>query len=96
MTTPATVQDRPKGVVAPALAGRMFRMERYLPPPDLAPCIEHVWIVEWDLRGQPPFVQRTLPYPSVHVVFDRVRSGCSAWSRVPSIIRCRVPARCAA
>lgn len=75
MTTPATVQDRARGVVAPALAGRMFRMERYLPPPDLAPFIEHVWIVEWDLRGQPPFVQRTLPYPSVHVAFDRVRSG---------------------
>lgn len=75
MTTPATVQDRAKGVVAPALAGRMFRMERYLPPPDLAPFIEHVWIVEWDLRGQQPFVQRTLPYPSVHVAFDRVRSG---------------------
>jgi len=75
MTTPATIQDRAKGVVAPALAGRMFRMERYLPPPELAPFLEHVWIVEWDLRGQPPFVQRTLPYPSVHVVFDRARSG---------------------
>jgi AraC-like DNA-binding protein len=75
MTTPASVQDRAKGVLAPALAGRMFRMERYLPPPDLAPFVEHVWIVEWDLRGQPPFVQRTLPYPSVHVVFDRARSG---------------------
>ncbi|WP_323143073.1 AraC family transcriptional regulator [Massilia phyllosphaerae] len=75
MTTPATVQDRARGVVAPALAGRMFRMKRYLPPSDLAPFIEHVWIVEWDLRGQPPFVQRTLPYPSVHVAFDRVRSG---------------------
>ncbi len=75
MTTPATVPDRARGVVAPALAGRMFRMERYLPPPDLAAFIEHVWIVEWDLRGQPPFVQRTLPYPSVHVAFDRVRSG---------------------
>jgi len=75
MTTPATVPDRAKGVVAPALAGRMFRMARYLPAPELAPFIEHVWIVEWDLRGQPSFVQRTLPYPSVHVVFDRVRSG---------------------
>jgi len=75
MTTPATVPDRAKGVVAPALAGRMFRMARYLPAPELAPFIEHVWIVEWDLRGQPSFVQRTLPYPSVHVVFDRARSG---------------------
>jgi AraC-like DNA-binding protein len=70
-----TVQDRAKGVVAPALAGKMFRMGRYLPPPDLAPFVEHYWIVEWDLRGQPPYVQRTLPYPSVHVVFDRARSG---------------------
>lgn len=75
MTNPATVQERAKGVVAPALAGKTFRMGRYLPPPDLAPFLEHVWIVEWDLRGQPPFVQRTLPYPSVHVVFDRARSG---------------------
>ena len=31
MTTLATVQDRPKGVVAPAQARKMFRMERYLP-----------------------------------------------------------------
>jgi len=78
-TTPNTalqhVRDRAKGVVAPALAASKFRMARYLPPPDLAPFIEHAWIVEWDLRGQPPFVQRTLPYPSVHLAFDHVRTG---------------------
>jgi len=70
MTLPHTVQQRAKGVVAPALAADKFRMGRYLPPPDLAPFIEHYWIVAWDLRGQAPFVQRTLPYPSVHAVFD--------------------------
>jgi AraC-like DNA-binding protein len=75
MTPLSTVPDHARGVVGPALAGRMFRMARYLPPSGLAPFLEHVWIVEWDLRGQPPFVQRTLPYPSVHVVFDRARSG---------------------
>jgi AraC-like DNA-binding protein len=75
MTPLSTVQDRARGVVAPGLAGKTFRMGRYLPPPDLAPFLEHYWIVEWDLRGQPPFVQRTLPYPSVHLVFDRARSG---------------------
>lgn len=74
--TAATVQDRPKGVVAPAQARTKFRMERYLPPPALAAFLDHVWIVEWDLEGQPPFVQRTLPYPCVHLVFhSRVRSG---------------------
>jgi AraC-like DNA-binding protein len=72
---PSTVLQRAKGVVAPALAADTFRMGRYLPPPDLAPFIEHYWIVAWDLRGRPPFVQRTLPYPSVHVVFDSARSG---------------------
>jgi AraC-like DNA-binding protein len=54
-------------------------MERYLPVPGMADRLEHFldhfWIVEWDLGTQPPYVQRTLPYPCVHVVFDRARSG---------------------
>lgn len=64
-----------KAVVAPALASRTFRMARYLPGPALAPFLDHYWVVEWDLAGRPPFVQRTLPYPCVHVVFDRAQSG---------------------
>ncbi|MCS0582616.1 helix-turn-helix domain-containing protein [Massilia pinisoli] len=75
MSNLPTVTDRAKGVVAPALAGRMFRLGRYLPPPDLAPFLDHYWIVEWDLRGRPAHTQRTLPYPCVHVVFDRARTG---------------------
>jgi AraC-like DNA-binding protein len=72
----ATVEERPKGVVAPAAARRIFRMERYLPGPELAAFLDHFWIVEWDLGDQPPYVQRTLPYPCVHLVFDSaVRSG---------------------
>jgi AraC-like DNA-binding protein len=74
-TALSTVQERAKGVVAPALAGKMFRLERYLPPPELAPFLDHYWIVEWDLGDRPPFVQRTLPYPCVHLVFDAVRTG---------------------
>ncbi|WP_075794710.1 helix-turn-helix domain-containing protein [Massilia putida] len=75
MNTPPTVTDRAKGVVAPALAGKMFRLGRYLPQPDLAPFLDHYWVVEWDLQGRPPYTQRTLPYPCVHVVFDRARTG---------------------
>jgi AraC-like DNA-binding protein len=75
MSTPPPVTDRAKGVVAPGVAGKMFRLGRYLPPPDLAPFLDHYWIVEWDLRGQPAYTQRTLPYPCVHVVFDRARTG---------------------
>jgi AraC-like DNA-binding protein len=80
MNIPATVQDRPKGVVAPTQARKMFRMERYLPAPELAPFLDHFWIVEWDLTGQPPYVQRTLPYPCVHLVFDSSAGGsCGIW-----------------
>jgi AraC-like DNA-binding protein len=75
MNTPPAVTDRAKGVVAPATASKMFRLGRYLPPPDLAPFLDHYWVVEWDLRGRPAHTQRTLPYPCVHVVFDRARTG---------------------
>ena len=75
MSTLTTVAERAKGVVAPAIASKKFRMGRYLPPAELAPFLDHFWVVEWDLRGQPPFMQRTLPYPCVHVVFDAARSG---------------------
>ncbi|MFC5547152.1 DUF6597 domain-containing transcriptional factor [Massilia aerilata] len=82
MNLPPVVQDRPKGVVAPAQARKMFRMERYLPAPELAHFIDHFWIVEWDLGGQLPHVQRTLPYPCVHLVFDS--TGASGIWGVPT------------
>jgi AraC-like DNA-binding protein len=79
MSTLTTLQDRPKGVVAPLEARKRFRMERYLPSAELAPelhhFLDHFWIVEWDLGDQPPYMQRTLPYPCVHLVFDSARSG---------------------
>jgi AraC-like DNA-binding protein len=79
MSPPAPVQDRPKGVVAPNQARKMFRMERYLAAPgapgQLDRFLDHFWIVDWDLGTQPPYVQRTLPYPCVHLVFDSARSG---------------------
>ena len=75
MSNLPTVTERTKGVVAPGIASRTFRLGRYLPPPDLAPFLDHYWIVEWNLRGRPAHTQRTLPWPCVHVVFDRARSG---------------------
>jgi len=65
-----TVDAEPKGVLAPAAAARKFRLARYVPADDLRGVIEHHWVVEWDLRGQEPYVQKTLPYPCVHLVFE--------------------------
>lgn len=32
--------------------------------------LDHYWIVEWNLKDQPPYTQKTLPYPCVNLVFD--------------------------
>ncbi|ELX11715.1 transcriptional regulator, AraC family [Janthinobacterium sp. HH01] len=70
-----TVTGRPKGVVNPAAAEKIFRLERYLPEPDLAPFIEHFWLVAWQLPDGVTHVQRTLPSPCIHMVFDTGRTA---------------------
>ena len=69
------VTAEPKGVLDPTLAAQRFRLARYEPAADLRSFIEHFWIVAWDLRGQDPYVQKTLPYPCVHLVFDAGRTA---------------------
>lgn len=59
----------------PVLAAQRFRLARYESAPDLKSFVEHFWIVAWDLRGQEPHVQKTLPYPCVHLVFDAGRTA---------------------
>lgn len=48
---------------------------RYLPDASLATYVEHYWCVSWDLRGQPPQLQETMPHPNVHAVVDARGSG---------------------
>ena len=62
------VTDMPKGAVGPNAFKQRFRLNRHYPRAELAGVLDHHWIVEWDLRDQPPFVQRTLPYPCVNQV----------------------------
>ncbi|RFP12795.1 MULTISPECIES: helix-turn-helix domain-containing protein [unclassified Duganella] len=70
-----TVTSRPKGVVNPAAAEKIFRLERYLPTPDLAPFVEYFWLVAWQLPEGVVHVQRTLPSPCIHLVFDAGRTA---------------------
>lgn len=47
-----------------------FQRHGFLDPrPELAPFVEQYWTVTWDLRGQPPYRQRIVPYPNVHFTF---------------------------
>lgn len=69
------VSAEPKGVLDQLRAAQKFRLARFEPAPDLKTFVEHLWIVDWDLRGQEPYVQKTLPYPCVHLVFDEGKTA---------------------
>jgi AraC-like DNA-binding protein len=62
--------DNPKGILKPSQGKRKFHLSLLPPTEDLAFFVEHYWIVSWDLIDQGPYVQETLPYPSVHLVFE--------------------------
>ena len=45
------------------------RFGRLEPGPELLRFVSAYWFAEWDLRGQPPYRQLTVPYPQVHLSF---------------------------
>jgi AraC-like DNA-binding protein len=55
--------EKPRGVLHARSADGL---RRYWPSADLAPFIEHYWIVRWDVAE--PVTAETLPHPSVHMV----------------------------
>ncbi len=65
----------PRGILNPKLAEQKFDIKRHTPAPDLQFFIERYWIIRWDLRGQPPYVQETIAYPCVNLVFERDKTG---------------------
>ncbi len=73
MVSPKHVEA--KGILNPHTAEKKFTLTRYLPASDLAPFVEWYWIIHWDLRGQAPYVQDVLPYPSVNLAIEKSQSG---------------------
>lgn len=58
--------DTPRGILNVRAASGL---RRYWPSDDLAPFVEHYWIVRWNLDA--PQTAETLPHPSVHMVLGR-------------------------
>lgn len=64
----------PRGVLRhPPSPGR-FHHARLAPPRELAPLVQHYWIVRWNLLGGPPQIRETLPHPNVHLVVEERRA----------------------
>ena len=80
------LSPQPRGVLHRLAAGE-FAHGRFEAPDDLADRIEHFWSVRWNLEGQPPQVQETLPHPNVHLVVEPGRVDAwgvhtGRWTRV--------------
>jgi len=59
-----------RGVLRQNKANSEAEHARYFANTDLDFFVEHYWTVRWDLRGKEPYLAETLPYPSIHIVFD--------------------------
>src|SRR6266852_1346155 len=63
-----------RGILNLKAGEKKFQLSRHLPAQDLSYFVERYWIVSWDLRGQEPYVQETLPYPCINLVFEQDQS----------------------
>ncbi len=66
-----SIMGKPRGVLNLKAGEKKFSLSRHLPSSDLSFFVERYWIINWDLRGQEPYMQETLPYPCVNLVFER-------------------------
>jgi AraC-like DNA-binding protein len=73
-------RDGNGAILYPQAAEVTWEMEGRDPHPELASFVQDYWITRWDRRGQPPFVQRVLPSPSVNITLKRGRSRVAGLS----------------
>lgn len=64
-----------QGLLFKPEAESRIRLQRYAPSPDLAWCVAHHWMVDWDLEGLPPLQRHTLPHPNVHLFVQPDQEG---------------------
>ena len=64
MTRPA------RGLLQQKRSFEHFELTRFEPSADLAPFVEHYWMILWDLTGRPGYTQQNLSHPSQHLVLD--------------------------
>jgi AraC-like DNA-binding protein len=60
-----------RGILHPHKA--KLELTRHEPTPAAAFFVDRYWLINWDLSE--PFIQETLPYPCINMVFERGKSG---------------------
>jgi AraC-like DNA-binding protein len=62
------------GILNPRAIAEKFQLTRHLPAQDTGYFVERYWVVRWDLCGQAPYQQETLPYAVVNMTIEHDRS----------------------
>jgi AraC-like DNA-binding protein len=57
-----------RGILNPIAGFRRFDLQRTAPDADLAPLVDWIWIIRWNLEA--PFEQQVLPHPCVNLSFE--------------------------
>ena len=58
---------RPAGVLRPELLARHSSLERVDPSPELAPWVQHHWLLSWDLPSGTTFPSELLAHPAANL-----------------------------
>ncbi|MCX6050240.1 MAG: helix-turn-helix transcriptional regulator [Chloroflexi bacterium] len=69
-----SIAESPRGILNPKAGEKKFQLSRPMPSEELRFFVEHYWRIQWDLRGQAPYRQETLPHPCVNWVFEHANS----------------------
>jgi len=72
---PKPITEKSRGVLNRKAGETKFQLAKYEPSVDIGCFVEHYWTVRWDLRGQAPYQQETLPYPCIHIAVQQDQSG---------------------
>jgi AraC-like DNA-binding protein len=71
----------PRGILHARAGLASFALARHHPSSELAPFVDYLWSVEWDLTGEPAHVQRILPNPALHLSVEPERFAVTGPAR---------------
>ncbi len=60
--------EKPRGILNIPAEDASNGLSRYWPAADLAPFVEHFWVVRWDVPKR--IMAETVPHPSVHMALE--------------------------
>jgi AraC-like DNA-binding protein len=67
-----------RGILKAQTGKQKFTLNRYETPLELSLCVDRIWTVRWDLRGEEPYRQTLLSFPNVNLAFERDERGVLA------------------